>query len=84
MIPCILREVRVRSIMKPVWGLRVVLAAAGIGVSPFMGILRYIDEATDAEVTLFQSASVFDELIYFDEIDEASREQTLGLGIIHM
>lgn len=49
-------------------GAKVVLAAAGIGVSPLMGILRYIDEATDAEVTLFQSASVFDELIYFDEL----------------
>jgi ferredoxin-NADP reductase len=49
-------------------GAKVVLAAAGIGVSPLMGILRYIDEATDATVTLFQSASVFDELIYFDEL----------------
>ena len=47
---------------------KVVLAAAGIGVSPLMGILRFIDEETDAEVSLFQSASTFDELIYFDEI----------------
>ncbi len=55
---------------EPGMGRRVVLAAAGIGVSPLMGILRFIDEATDAEVVLFQSASSFDELIYYDEIVE--------------
>jgi ferredoxin-NADP reductase len=53
---------------EPCMGDKVVMAAAGIGVSPLMGILRIIDEATNAEVTLFQSASTFDELIYYKEI----------------
>ncbi len=46
---------------------RVVLVGAGIGVAPLMGMLRFIDEETDASVSLFQSATVFDELIYYDE-----------------
>jgi len=49
-------------------GEKIVLAAAGIGIAPIMGILRYIDEATTAKVTLFQSAPTFNELIYYDEI----------------
>lgn len=46
----------------------VTLVAAGIGIAPVMGILRYIAEATSARVSLFQSASTFDELVYYDEI----------------
>ena len=47
---------------------KVVLTAAGIGVAPLMGILRYIDEVTSANVSFFQSASTLDELIYYNEI----------------
>lgn len=53
-------------------GNSVVLIAAGIGMAPLMGILRYIDEATDSSVVLFQSAISKEELIYFDEIIERS------------
>ena len=49
-------------------GGEVVLAGAGIGVAPLMGILRFIDESTDASVQMFHSASSFDELLYFDEL----------------
>jgi ferredoxin-NADP reductase len=49
-------------------GSNVVLAAAGIGVAPWMGIVRYVVDATDAEVVLFQSSSTCDELIFFDEL----------------
>ena len=49
-------------------GKKIVLAAAGIGIAPIMGILRNIHEATTAKVTLFQSAPNFNELIYYDEI----------------
>lgn len=51
-------------------GDKVVLAGAGIGVAPLMGILRFIDEATDASVQMFHSASSIDELIYIDELKE--------------
>ena len=51
-------------------GDKVVLAGAGIGVAPLMGILRFIDEATDASVQMFHSASSVDELIYIDELKE--------------
>lgn len=51
---------------------KVILAAAGIGVAPLMGILRYIDEATDSKVTMFQAASTFDELIYHAELKKRS------------
>ena len=49
-------------------GDKIILVAAGIGIAPIMGILRYIDEATSAEVSLFQSAPTLEELIYLDEI----------------
>jgi ferredoxin-NADP reductase len=49
-------------------GSKVVLIAGGIGVSPLMGILRYIDPSKNASVTLLQSASSFEELIFYDEI----------------
>ena len=51
---------------------KVILAAAGIGVAPLMGILRYIDEATNSKVTMFQAASKFNELIYHDELKKRS------------
>ena len=66
---------------------KVVLAGAGIGVAPLMGILRFIDEATDASVQMFQSASSVDELIYFDELkkkaksDRVSYYPTVSRGI---
>ena len=53
-------------------GSKVVLAAAGIGVAPLMGMVRFIVEATDAEVTLFQSASTRDELVFYDEVKSLS------------
>lgn len=49
---------------------KVVLSGGGIGFAPLMGILRYIDEATEASVQVFQSASSFDELIYYSELVE--------------
>jgi ferredoxin-NADP reductase len=51
-------------------GEKVVLAGAGIGIAPLIGILRFIADATDASVQMFQSASSFDELIYYDELKE--------------
>jgi len=57
-------------------GEKVVLAAAGIGMASLMGILRYIDEATNSRVTLFQSASTTEELVYFDEIRERANSNT--------
>jgi glycine betaine catabolism B len=53
---------------------KVILAAAGIGVAPLMGILRFIDEATESEVTMFQAASTFGELIYHNELSKRSGE----------
>ena len=49
-------------------GSRVVLISGGIGVAPLMGILRYIDSMRNTSVTMLQSASSFDELIFYDEI----------------
>ena len=40
---------------------KVILIAAGIGVAPLIGILRYINGVASTEVSLFQSASTFDE-----------------------
>lgn len=48
---------------------KVILVAAGIGVAPLVGILRYINGLTSTKVSLFQSASTFDELIYYEEIN---------------
>ncbi len=46
-------------------GEKVVLIGAGIGVAPLIGMLRYIDDATDATATLIQSASTVRELVYY-------------------
>lgn len=46
---------------------KVVLIAAGIGVAPLMGMLRYIDDSTNASVTMIQSASTVEEMVYFHE-----------------
>ena len=48
-------------------GDKVVLIGAGIGVAPLMGMFRYIDDSTDASVTLIQSASTADEMVYYEE-----------------
>ncbi|MCW4013009.1 MAG: FAD-dependent oxidoreductase [Candidatus Bathyarchaeota archaeon] len=53
-------------------GDKVVLAGAGIGVAPLMGILRFIDERTTVSVQMFHSASSLEELIYYDELMERS------------
>ncbi len=53
-------------------GTQVVLIGAGIGIAPLMGILRYIHESTTAMVTMIQSATTFEELLYFDELRETS------------
>lgn len=57
-------------------GEKVVLAAAGIGIAPLMGILRYIDDATKSTVTLFQCASTIEELVYINEIRERAESNT--------
>ena len=53
-------------------GNKVVLIGAGIGVAPLMGILRYIAGSTNASVTLLQSASTVEELVYYSEASEIS------------
>jgi ferredoxin-NADP reductase len=49
------------------FGDQVVLIGAGIGVAPLMGMLRYIDDSTNASVTMIQSASTVEEMVYFHE-----------------
>lgn len=49
-------------------GEKVVLIGAGIGVAPLMGMLRYIDDSTNASVTMIQSASTVEEMVYFHEV----------------
>lgn len=51
---------------------KVVLVGAGIGVAPLMGIYRYIDDSTDAFVTLIQSASSVEEMVYYTEAVETA------------
>jgi ferredoxin-NADP reductase len=46
-------------------GDKIVLIGAGIGVAPLMGMLRYIDDSTNASVTMIQSASTVEEMVYF-------------------
>jgi ferredoxin-NADP reductase len=58
---------------EPIMGDKVVLAGAGIGITPLISILRFIDESTEAKVTLFQSASTFSELIYYNELKARSK-----------
>ncbi len=48
-------------------GDKIVLIGAGIGVAPLMGMLRYIDDSTNASVTMIQSASTVEEMVYFHE-----------------
>jgi len=48
-------------------GDKVVLIGAGIGVAPLLGMLRYIDDSTDASVIMIQSASTPDEMVYYEE-----------------
>jgi len=51
-------------------GDKVVLIGAGIGVAPLMGMLRYIEDSTNASVTLIQSASTVVEMLYYRESSE--------------
>lgn len=53
-------------------GDKVVLAAAGIGVAPLMGILRYMDDTGCGEVSMYHSAGTMEELIYYEELMERS------------
>lgn len=55
-------------------GENIVLIGAGIGVAPLMGILRYIDDSTDASATLIQSASNIRELVYYNEASIIAEE----------
>ncbi len=48
-------------------GDKVVLIGAGIGVAPLMGMLRHIDDSTNASVIMIQSASTVEEMVYFQE-----------------
>lgn len=48
-----------------------VLIAGGIGLTPLMSIMRYVDEsATDAEAVLVYSAGTPSELLFKDQLDE--------------
>jgi ferredoxin-NADP reductase len=48
-----------------------VLIAGGIGITPLMSILRYVDAAEpDASATLFYSAKSPSGLIFYDELEE--------------
>jgi len=58
-------------------GDRLVLVAAGIGITPIISILRYADEAQDVHATLLYSASTQDELLYHDEIEDTQRRNPL-------
>ena len=57
-------------------GDRLVLIAAGIGITPIISILRYVDEAGDIQATLLYSASIPQELLYLDEIEAIQRRNT--------
>lgn len=57
-------------------GEKVVLIAAGIGVAPLVGILRYIDENTNSDVTLIQSASTGNEMLYYQEINDRAEKNS--------
>jgi len=48
-------------------GEKIVLIGAGIGVAPLIGMFRYIDDSTNASVTMIQSASTVEEMVYFHE-----------------
>jgi ferredoxin-NADP reductase len=53
-----------------------VLIAAGIGISPLMGISRFVtDSGIDIKVLLFYGATNPDELIYHEELQEIERTQ---------
>jgi ferredoxin-NADP reductase len=58
-------------------GDRLVLVAAGIGITPIISILRYADEARDVHATLLYSAATQDELLYHDEITATQRRNPL-------
>ncbi len=58
-------------------GDRLILIAAGIGITPIISILRYADEAGDVHATLLYSASIQDELLYLDEIEAIQRRNPL-------
>jgi ferredoxin-NADP reductase len=58
-------------------GDRLVLIAAGIGITPIISILRYADEARDAHATLLYSTTTADELLYLDEIEATQRRNPL-------
>ena len=58
-------------------GDRLILVAAGIGITPIISILRYANEARDVHATLLYSASTQDELLYLDEIEAIQRRNPL-------
>ena len=57
-------------------GDKVVLIGAGIGVAPLMGMLRYIDDSKNASVTLIQSASTVEEMLYYGEASEIAERNS--------
>jgi ferredoxin-NADP reductase len=58
-------------------GDRLILIAAGIGITPIISILRYADEARDVHATLLYSAATSAELLYHDEIEAIQRRNPL-------
>ena len=49
-------------------GASVVLISGGIGVTPLLGILRYIqDEASEVDATMIYSAKTQNEFLFYDE-----------------
>jgi len=58
-------------------GDRLVLVAAGIGITPIISILRYADEARDVHATLLYSAVTAAELLYLNEIETIQRHNPL-------
>ena len=53
-----------------------VLIAAGIGISPLIGISRYaVDSGNEVEILLIYGAKNPDELIYHEELQEIERSQ---------
>ncbi len=54
---------------RPEMGRSLVLIAGGIGITPFMSMIRYVDEGNlDTRVTLLYSAKTPEELVFLDEL----------------
>ena len=67
----------------PDMGEDIVLIGGGVGVTPLLSIFRYVrDHSPETHATLFYSVSHPDEILFRDELEQASRQHNnLGLEI---